>query len=97
MEIKDLLEKMSELQASDLYLTTGAPPTAKVNGQFVVLDNIPFPKGEVKRLAYGIMDPNQREVFELRLEMNLAYILPENRRFRVNIFLQQRFSISTVR
>ena len=89
MEIKDLLEKMSELQASDLYLTTGAPPTAKVNGQFVVLDNIPFPKGEVKRLAYGIMDPNQREVFELRLEMNLAYILPENRRFRVNIFLQQ--------
>lgn len=89
MDIKHLLEKMSTLEASDLYLTTGAPPTAKVDGQFIILDDTPFSKGEVKRLAYNIMDPNQREIFELRLEMNLAYILPENRRFRINVFVQQ--------
>lgn len=89
MDIKHLLEKMSILEASDMYLTVGAPPTAKVDGQFVIIENTPFQKGEIKRLAYAIMDPNQREIFELRLEMNLAYILPENRRFRINVFVQQ--------
>lgn len=89
MKINHLLEKMSSLEASDLYLTTGAPPTAQVNGQFVIIDDTPFEKGEVKRLAYAIMDPSQQEKFEIQLEMNLAYILPENRRFRINIFLQQ--------
>lgn len=89
MEMQALLEKMSELQGSDLYLTNGAPPTLKVNNKLVVLDSVPFSKGAVKDLAYALMSDAQRDIFEQRLEMNLAHILSGNRRFRINIFLQQ--------
>lgn len=89
VEIKFLLRKMEELEASDLYLSTGAPATFKVQGKFVPIDNIPLPKGEIKRLAYSIMDAGQIERFERRFEMNMAYVFADSRRFRVNIFVQK--------
>jgi len=89
MEIKNLLKKMEEMDASDLYLSTGAPATLKVHGQFISIDNTPLPRGEIKRLAYSLMDQDQIEVFERRFEMNMAYVLADNRRFRVNVFVQR--------
>jgi Tfp pilus assembly ATPase PilU len=32
-ELQDLLRKMADTNASDLFLTTGAPPYIKVNGE----------------------------------------------------------------
>lgn len=89
MEITNLLKKMEEMEASDLYLSTGAPPTLKVQGQFISIDNTPLTKSEIKRLAYSLMDEKQIETFETRFEMNMAYVLADNRRFRVNVFVQR--------
>lgn len=89
MEIRFLLKKMEEMEASDLYLSTGAPATLKVHGQFIHIDETPLPKGEIKRLAYSIMDPGQIKLFERRLEMNMAHVFADNRRFRVNVFVQR--------
>ncbi len=51
--------------------------------------------GEVAKIAYRIMDEEQRQAFEKELEMNLALSIPKVGRFRVNIF-RQRNEVSLV-
>lgn len=80
---------------SDLYLSTGAPPCAKFHGKLTVIDKQPLGPGDVKEIAWAVMDEEQRSQFEHELEMNLAYSIPRIGRFRVNIF-KQRNEVSIV-
>lgn len=95
MGFKDLLRIMIEKDGSDLFLTTGAPPSMKAFGKLTPMSNQPLPPGAVKKIAYQIMSPEQIQQFEKSPEMNLAISDPEIGRFRVNIF-QQRGQIAIV-
>jgi twitching motility protein PilU len=95
MGFKDLLRIMIQKEGSDLFLTTGAPPSIKVFGKLTPMSSQPLPAGAVKQIAYQIMSPEQIQQFEKSPEMNLAISDPEIGRFRVNIF-QQRGQIAIV-
>ncbi len=95
MGFKDLLRIMIQKEGSDLFLTTGAPPSMKVYGKLTPMSSQPLPPGAVKQIAYQIMTPEQIKEFEAKQEMNLAIADPEIGRFRVNIF-QQRGQIALV-
>ena len=89
------LEVLVKHDGSDLYLSTGAPPSAKFHGQLKALGQQVLPPGMVKKLAYEIMDEEQIASFEQKPEMNLALSEAGVGRFRVNIF-QQRNEVSMV-
>jgi len=89
------LEVLVKHDGSDLYLSTGAPPSAKFHGELKALGQQVLPPGMVKKLAYEIMDEEQIASFERKPEMNLAISEPGVGRFRVNIF-QQRNEVSMV-
>ena len=89
MEFKDYLKIMVMKEASDLYLTTGAAPSAKVHGVIKPLENATLPAGVVKDIAYDMMDEEQIADFKRKPEMNLALSEPGIGRFRVNIFKQR--------
>ncbi len=89
MILKELLKKMVELEGSDLYLTTMSAPKVKVNGKFQQIHESQLGMGEVRKLAYEIMDPDQIQEFEKNLEMNLAISESKVGRFRVNVFVQR--------
>ena len=95
MEFQDYLRILAKNDGSDLYLSTGAPPCAKFQGVLKPLDKDVMKPGQVKEIAYSIMDEEQRAEFEHELEMNLAISLPGVGRFRINIF-RQRNEISIV-
>ena len=95
MGFKDLLRIMIQKEGSDLFLTTGAPPSMKAYGKLVPMSTQPLPPGAVKQIAYQIMSPEQIKDFEKSPEMNLAISDPDIGRFRVNIF-QQRGQIAIV-
>jgi len=95
MEIDALLTLLAQQNGSDLYLSTGAPPSARLDGALKVLTDQPFKPGEVAAIAASIMDAEQRLEFDRELEMNLAISLPGIGRFRVNIF-KQRNDVSIV-
>jgi twitching motility protein PilU len=86
---------MIEKDGSDLFLTTGAPPSMKAYGKLVPLIDKKLPEGMVKKIAYQIMNAEQIKEFEKSPEMNLAVADPDIGRFRVNIF-QQRGEIGIV-
>jgi len=89
MEINDYLKLMVKYDASDLYFTTGAPVSAKIQGMLKPIDKGTLPAGQVKDLAYTMMNEQQIEEFEEKPEMNLAHSSPGVGRFRVNIFKQR--------
>jgi twitching motility protein PilU len=95
MTFDDYLTILAKNDGSDLFLSTGAPPCAKFHGKLKPLQKEPFLPGDIKAIAYAIMDSDQVEEFEQELEMNLAYHIPRVGRFRVNIF-KQRNEISIV-
>jgi twitching motility protein PilU len=83
------LKLLASKNGSDLYLSTGAPPCAKFEGQLKPISTEILKPGEVRAIAEEVMDATQREEFERELEMNLAMSIPGYGRFRVNIFVQR--------
>ena len=89
MRITEWLKTLAAEGGSDLYLSTGAPPCAKFQGQLRPIASERLKPGEIKEIAYELMDPTQQADFEQELEMNLATSIPGSGRFRVNIFMQR--------
>ena len=89
MKVTPLLKILAEKGGSDLYLSTGAPPSAKFSGKLTPLGKDSAPPGWVEGLANEIMSDKQRAAFRDKPEMNLALSLPNIGRFRVNIFKQR--------
>ena len=89
MDIGYFLKLMREKNASDLFLSTGAPVYIKVEGKLYALGNNGLPTGMVKKIAYSLMDEDQIKVFEHELEYNMAISIREAGRFRVNCFKQR--------
>lgn len=95
MEIDALLQQLASRHGSDLYLSTGAPPSARFQGVLSALGEQPLKPGEVAAIANTLMDAEQRKEFDRDLEMNLAISRPGIGRFRVNLF-KQRNDVSIV-
>ncbi|MDH5629254.1 MAG: PilT/PilU family type 4a pilus ATPase [Gammaproteobacteria bacterium] len=95
MTFKDYLRVLNEQDGSDLFLSTGAKPSAKFYGKLKAIDEKILQPGEIKDIAYQLMDEEQIQEFEQKPEMNLAISETNVGRFRVNIF-KQRNQISMV-
>ena len=95
MEFEEMLNILASEDGSDLYLSTGAPPSGKFQGRLKPLIDTPFLPGEVAIIADSMMDKEQKIAFEQDLEMNLAISISNVGRFRVNIF-KQRNEVSVV-
>jgi twitching motility protein PilU len=95
MDFKGYLRTMVDRDASDLYLSSGAPASAKIDGTLQPLEETALTTAQIKEVAYSVMDSDQIGEFEHKPEMNLAISEEGIGRFRVNIF-RQRNSISLV-
>ncbi len=97
MKVKPYLKILAEKGGSDLYFSTGAPPSAKFNGILKPLGKDRAPPGWVDSMAQEIMNDKQKGEFRAKPEMNLAISLPEVGRFRVNIFKQRNETAMVIR
>jgi twitching motility protein PilU len=95
MYLDRLFKLMAEKQASDLFISCGAPINIKVNGVVQPVSTQPMDMETVRRIAYELMNKEQAREFENTLEMNLSYLDRTVGNFRVNIF-RQRGTISLV-
>ena len=95
MDIDYFLKLMAEKNASDMFLSSGAPVNIKVEGELIALGNAPLPAGMPKKIAYSLMDERQIAEFERELELNMAIAVAGSGRFRVNVF-QQRGEVGLV-
>lgn len=89
MDIGYFLKLMAEKNASDMFMSTGAPVYIKVEGTHYPLGESGLPLGMVRKIAYSLMDETQVAQFERDLELNMAISAPDSGRFRVNVFKQR--------
>ena len=85
-----ILRLVQEQGASDLHMTTGAPPMVRINGEIT-----PIPYEELTReinemLLYEIMDPATRARFEENKDVDFSYEVPGVIRVRCNIYEQSK-------
>lgn len=89
MKINSYLRYMADKGASDLFLTTAAPPSIKLMGEVLPLSDTPLKPGVVNSVAKELMNDEQQADFDANLEMNLALSISGVGRFRVNIYRQR--------
>jgi len=97
MKISPFLKILVQKDGSDLYLATGAMPSAKFHGVMTPLSKTVSPEGWVEGIANEIMNDIQKKEFAVKPEMNLALSEPGVGRFRVNIFKQRNQTSMVVR
>ncbi len=95
MKIESYLRFMAEKKASDLFLTTGAPPSVKIEGEVFPIGDEPLQSGVVAKIASELMDDKKRAEFANKMEANVGLSLANIGRFRVNIY-RQRGEVSIV-
>ncbi|MDG5974169.1 twitching motility protein [Hydrogenophaga taeniospiralis CCUG 15921] len=83
------LSIMVEQGASDLFLSSGAAPSIKVQGVVKRLSEAVLDASRVQRLAYSVMRETQIRDFESTLECDLAITIEGLGRFRVNVYRQR--------
>jgi twitching motility protein PilU len=95
MLIIKYLEILAKHDGSDLYLSTGAPPSGKFQGTLKALSKEPLKPGQIAEMIKDILDDDQKKEFEHELELNMAVSLSGIGRFRLNMF-RQRNEVSVV-
>jgi twitching motility protein PilT len=97
LHVNQILVKLVEARGSDLHLTAGRPPMARVDGELLPMegfDDVLTPSA-VRDLIYEILSQKLRERFETNLELDTSHVVPTVGRFRLNVF-QQRDSVGAV-
>jgi len=75
--------------ASDLFLSSGAPASLKVQGVVKRLPEAALHGSQVQQLAYSVMREAQVRDFEATQECDLAIAIEGLGRFRVNVYRQR--------
>jgi twitching motility protein PilT len=89
-DFADVLIEVLERRASDLHITAGAPPTVRVRGRLVPLEEFPMlTPSDTREIVYSILSNDQRQRLETDWQVDLAYAIPGRARFRVNAYFQR--------
>lgn len=88
--IDELFKLMAEQGASDLHITSGAPPYLRLHGNMIPLNYRELSNQDVQGLLFQILSEKQKKAFVEKWELDFAYALPGIGRFRCNIFMQRK-------
>lgn len=97
MELHSLLERMIELDATDLFISAGAPPYMQIEGEFRAMAKDKLTSIQVRALAYSVLSQDQIQEYELTNELNASYRIENAGRFRINVFRQMGEVAAVVR
>ena len=89
MELEKLLKVVVDKNGSDLFITTGVPPSVKINGRIVPITKNPMTPEQARDMVYGSMTEKQAREFDENHECNYALSARGIGRFRVSAFFQR--------
>lgn len=90
--LQGLLQGMLKERASDLHLTVGAPPLFRIDGKLKARGQKALTATDTLKLAYSVMNDEQRKRFEKHHEVDFAFTVEDVARFRANIFIQRGYT-----
>jgi twitching motility protein PilT len=89
-ELLSALEAVITSRASDLHVSVGAPPMIRIDGSLRALPGVEnWDRERVAAALYSLLTDEQQAAFDENLELDFAFTLSEEARFRVNFYLQR--------
>src|SRR5687767_15339860 len=95
VSLPELLQKVVEVNGSDLHITTKTPPQIRIHGHLERLDLPELNPADTKQLTYSVLTDSQKKRFEETLELDYSFGIEGLARFRCNMF-HQRGSVGAV-
>lgn len=95
--IKQFFQAMMETQASDLHLKPGQPAYTRVKVRITPTRSPVLSGEEIEAMAIELMTEAQRAQYMSTGQVDLAYELPGQDRFRINVFRQRGQTAVAVR
>ncbi|MEA2030086.1 MAG: type IV pilus twitching motility protein PilT [candidate division Zixibacteria bacterium] len=89
VSLRELLEQIVKMGASDLHLTVGSPPVVRIDGKLQRLDYDMLTGEMTKKLSYSMINDKQKLKFEKNSELDFSFGIESMSRFRCNIFMQR--------
>src|SRR5256714_13657676 len=87
--MKRLFQIMANKNASDIFLSVGAPINIKLNGLAVPINQSVMSGETVRQLLYEVLNERQVKEYEQEMELNTSYTLAGVGTFRISAFQQK--------
>lgn len=89
MNLTELLNYAVVKGASDLHITVGIPPIARINGNLIQIDNNTLSSSDTERIVKEVLEDKHLEALEAKGEIDLSHSVTGLGRFRVNVYRQR--------
>ena len=89
MKFIEVIQRAIEMNASDVHITVGIPPAARVNGELLDIAEDCLRPEDTKSLVLEALDENQKMRLEQNGELDLSYSAKDLGRLRINAFKQR--------
>jgi len=90
VQLKELLELMNNLKASDLVFAAGSPPMIRVGGEFQSIKYQPLLKSnDIEELLASVLTDYQVNKFKEEKELDASFGVEGVSRFRLNAYYQR--------
>lgn len=88
-KLEQLLEVTAKENASDLHISSGRPPTLRIDGRLVPLLKFGILGAEDSEgLSLSLLNEEQKKYLVEEREVDLSYTYGDKARFRVNVYFQ---------
>ena len=91
------LNEMIKKEASDLYLTVGVAPTLRIKDDLLTMGDQVLQEEDVQAMLNEVLTSRQRREFDSNMELNLAFDMGKEGRFRVNVMRQRQHTGMVIR
>ena len=90
VELRQLLELMNNMKASDLICTAGAPPMLRLSGEIksIKYQNT-LKNSDIEKLLYSVLNEKQIKRFNDEKELDASFGIEGISRFRLNAYYQR--------
>ena len=89
MEIEALFHEVIERGGSDLHLKVGRPPLMRLQGELLPTEHEVLTAESLRELVVPVLGPDSLTRLADKLELDFAYTMKGQARFRINMFYQR--------
>jgi twitching motility protein PilT len=90
MNIHQILQRVIELEGSDIHLISGVKPMLRVDGILTPVEEAPvLHTAELEMLIYPLMTEHQKQFVTVNKEIDFGYQFQDLGRFRINVYYQR--------
>lgn len=90
MNLQQILAQAILFEASDIHLSAGINPQARIKGEICSLAEQKLSDSQLEQMLFAIIDQQQKADLVEKLELDFAYPFDAKTRLRVNVFYQNR-------